>query len=146
MEDQTTDGGDLLGVLVNLTDYTVGADRGGNVSMFDDFDIDYNQFKYLIETRMSGALTKFKAAQVIVRAGGTLVALTVPTFNAATGVVTIPGTAGIVYRNDDTGVALTAGAQPAVAPGASITVAAEPATGYYFAHNTDTDWTFTRDA
>lgn len=48
---------DLYGVIVNLADYTAGADKGGNVNMFDDFDIDYNQMKYLIETRMSGALT-----------------------------------------------------------------------------------------
>lgn len=48
----------LLGILVNLSDYNVGADKGGAVNMFDDFDIDYNQQKYLIETRCSGALTK----------------------------------------------------------------------------------------
>lgn len=47
----------LLGVIINLRDYTIGADKGGNVSMFDDFDLDYNQQKYLIETRASGALT-----------------------------------------------------------------------------------------
>ena len=51
-------GGQLLGVIVNLSDYNVGADKGGAVNMFDDFDIDYNQQKYLIETRCSGALTK----------------------------------------------------------------------------------------
>ena len=47
----------LGGIIVNLTDYNVGADQGGAVSMFDDFDIDYNKEKYLIETRCSGALT-----------------------------------------------------------------------------------------
>jgi len=46
----------LLAILVNPSDYVYGADKGGNVSMFDDFDIDYNQYKYLIETRVSGAL------------------------------------------------------------------------------------------
>ena len=51
-------GGDLLGIIVNLADYNIGADKGGAVNMFDDFDIDYNQQKYLIETRCSGALTK----------------------------------------------------------------------------------------
>ena len=51
-------GGDLLGIIVNLSDYNVGADKGGAVNMFDDFDIDYNAQKYLIETRCSGALTK----------------------------------------------------------------------------------------
>ncbi len=51
-------GGALLAVLVNPIDYNVGADKGGEVNMFDDFDIDYNQQKYLIETRCSGALIK----------------------------------------------------------------------------------------
>lgn len=50
--------GYLLGLIVNLNDYNVGADKGGAVSMFEDFDIDYNQEKYLIETRCSGALIK----------------------------------------------------------------------------------------
>ena len=59
-------GGDLLGIIVNLADYNVGADKGGAVNMFDDFDIDYNQQKYLIETRCSGALTKPKSAIAIV--------------------------------------------------------------------------------
>lgn len=54
----------LKAIMVNLVDYTVGADKGGAVSMFDDFDIDYNQMKYLIETRCSGALTVPKSAIV----------------------------------------------------------------------------------
>lgn len=57
--------GDLIGIIVNLNDYNVGADKGGAVNMFDDFDIDYNQQKYLIETRCSGALTKPKSAIAI---------------------------------------------------------------------------------
>jgi hypothetical protein len=145
MEDLTTDGGDVLAVLVNLADYTIGADRGGNISMFDDFDIDYNQYKYLIETRMSGALTKFKSAQAFIRGGGTSVTPTVPTFDQTTGVVTIPTKAGVVYKNDD-GDTLTAGAQTAIAAGTTTTVNAEPANGYYFPHNTDADWDFTRNA
>lgn len=62
----------LQAIFVNLRDYTVGADKGGEVSMFDDFDIDYNQYKYLIEARISGALTKPKSALVFekVKAGG----------------------------------------------------------------------------
>ena len=48
----------LLGILVNLSDYNVGADKGGSVNMFDDFDINYNKYEYLIETRCSGALVK----------------------------------------------------------------------------------------
>lgn len=59
---------DLLGVIVNLTDYNVGADKGGAVNLFDDFDIDYNAQKYLIETRCSGALTKpFSAIALCVK-------------------------------------------------------------------------------
>lgn len=57
--------GDLMGIIVNLNDYNVGADKGGAVNMFDDFDIDYNQMKYLIETRCSGALIKPYSAIVL---------------------------------------------------------------------------------
>lgn len=56
---------ELMGIIVNLNDYNIGADKGGAVNMFDDFDIDYNQMKYLIETRCSGALVKPKSAIVI---------------------------------------------------------------------------------
>ncbi len=56
VDDGTTYG--LMGIIVNLTDYNIGADKGGAVNMFDDFDIDYNAQKYLIETRCSGALIK----------------------------------------------------------------------------------------
>lgn len=69
MEDQKRDDGgtelELAGIIVNLNDYNIGADKGGAVSMFDDFDIDYNQQKYLIETRISGALIKPYSALVI---------------------------------------------------------------------------------
>ena len=65
MENKT----DIYGVIVNLNDYTAGADKGGSVNMFDDFDIDYNQMKYLMETRMSGALTVPYSAIVLKKAG-----------------------------------------------------------------------------
>ena len=137
----------LLGIMVNLADYTVGADNGGNVSMFDDFDIDYNQYKYLIEGRMSGTLTKPKSALVITRATASGTATpTVPGFVASTGVVTIPSVTGVVYKNKATGAVLTAGAQTALAAGASVEIVAVPATGYAFPHNFDADWVFTRNA
>lgn len=61
----------LLGVVVNMADYNVGADKGGAVNMFDDFDIDFNQQKYLIETRLSGALVKpFSAMTIVLDKGG----------------------------------------------------------------------------
>ncbi len=59
---------DVVGIMVNLRDYTVGADRGGQVAMFDDFDIDYNKYTYLIETRLSGALTRPYSAVTFVKA------------------------------------------------------------------------------
>lgn len=58
------DQGDLAAIVANMTDYNVGADKGGSVAMFEDFDIDYNQNKYLIETRCSGALVKPYSALV----------------------------------------------------------------------------------
>lgn len=63
---KTTKDYPLIGVIVNMADYNVGADKGGAVSLFDNFDIDYNQMKYLIETRISGALVKPFAALTVV--------------------------------------------------------------------------------
>lgn len=61
----------LIGIIVNLVDYNVGADKGGEINMFDDFDIDFNQYKYLIETRISGALVKpFSALTIALDASG----------------------------------------------------------------------------
>lgn len=60
----------LIGVIVNMADYNVGADKGGSVNMFDDFDINFNQYEYLIETRISGALIKpFSAVTLLLRQG-----------------------------------------------------------------------------
>lgn len=138
--------GDLAGVIVNLADYTIGADKGGEINLFDDFDIDYNQEKYLIETRISGALTKPKAAIALFIDAAHVVTPTVPTFVTSTGVLTVPAQTGTVYKNAETGVVLTAGAQSAIAAGATIDVEAVPATGYGFTHDADRDWSFTRDA
>lgn len=55
----------LLGIIINLNDYTVGTDKGGEIATFDDFDIDYNQYKYLMETRCSGTLVHPKTALII---------------------------------------------------------------------------------
>jgi hypothetical protein len=49
---------ELAGIIVNLADYTIGMDKGGETTLFDDFDIDYNKYTYLLETRLSGMLTK----------------------------------------------------------------------------------------
>lgn len=63
--ESTTTQRPIMGIIVNPTDYVIGADKGGAVNMFDDFDIDYNQQKYLIETRISGALVKAHSALVL---------------------------------------------------------------------------------
>lgn len=58
---------DVMAIVLNMADYTIGADKGGQVTSFDDFDIDYNQYKYLSETRISGSLTKPMSAFVLSR-------------------------------------------------------------------------------
>ena len=139
---------DLVGIIVNLADYNIGADRGGEVNLFDDFDIDYNQYKYLMETRISGALTKILSALVIRNTSSSNVlvqpaSITKPTFVSSTGVVTIPTVTGVVYK-DSAGTTVT-GAQTALDPGESATYHAVPASGYYF-RNTGTavEWTYKR--
>ena len=70
MEGKQVDNKDLLGIIVNLADYKVGADKGGAIELFDDFDIDYNRYKYLIETRISGCLVKpFSALTLLKNVG-----------------------------------------------------------------------------
>lgn len=71
MEGAKVDGKNLVGVIVNLNDYNVGTDRGGAVATFDDFDIKFNQYLYLIEARLSGALVKPYSALTILRSGST---------------------------------------------------------------------------
>lgn len=136
---------DLIGVIVNLADYNVGTDRGGELTMFDDFDIDYNQQKYLLETRLSGALIKPKSALIIKKTAkaNVLVKPTKPSFVSSTGVITIPTKTGVVYKDSD-GDTLSAGAQTALAEGASMMVYAVADTGYYFANTAEDNWTFKR--
>ncbi len=138
---------EIVGIMVNPVDYNIGADRGGAVSMFEDFDIDYNQQKYLIETRISGALTKLKSAIVIKKVAGSavLVSPNAPAFNTSTGVLTITNQTGVVYKNGDTVVNAAGSPYAAIASGASITITATPASGYYFATSDNDSWTFTRD-
>jgi hypothetical protein len=134
----------LLGIVVNLTDYNVGADKGGEMNLFDFFDIDYNQYKYLAETRISGALTRVKSALAIwsVPSADIAVTPTAPTFDDATGVVTVVATTHVVYK-DGTGATLTAGAQTALTGSETLTVVATPAAGYYFPiSGNPTQWTF----
>jgi len=137
---------DLIGIIVNLRDYTIGADRGGDVAFFDDFDIDYNQYKYLIETRVSGALTKIRSAIIIhgQEAADTLVDPAEPTWDDEAGELTIVNQTGVVYKRTDTNTVVNAAGSPySVDEGESITITATPASGYYFPDNVDDEWTYT---
>ena len=138
---------DLIGIIVNLDDYNIGTDKGGELTMFEDFDIDYNQQKYLLETRMSGALVRPKSAIVIKKtaAGNVLVTPNKPGFNKGTGVVTIPTQTGVDYKDSD-GDTLAAGPMTALAAGQSTTIYATAKSGYYFADNQNDSWEFTRPA
>lgn len=139
------DSPNIIAILVNPNDYVMGATSGGQVSLFDDFDIDYNQYKYLIETRLCGALVKLKSAQVVMKTGAANVLATPaePGWNGST-TVTIPTVTGVVYK-DGAGVTLTAGAKT-VASGATLVVNATPAAGYYFATSEEDSWSFTNEA
>ena len=143
MEEETQ----LIGIIVNLNDYTVGTDQGGEVNFFDFFDIDYNQYKYLYETRLSGALTKIRSALVLMRAtsaAGTLATPVEPAFDGT--VVTVPTTTGVVYKRTDTGATLTTGAPVTLTSGQTLTVEATPDSTHYFADNVHDEWTFTNEA
>jgi hypothetical protein len=140
---------DVLCVVLDLADYNFGTDRGGEVTLFDDFDINFNQYHYLIETYLSGALTLPYAAQVFKRVDSAedLAVPDAPAFAPATGVVTIPTTTGVDYTNAETGAILAAGPQAALAEGDSIEIEAKPKAGFYLETGTDDrydTWTFER--
>lgn len=127
---------EILGIMVNLKDYTVGTDKGGELNFFDDFDIDWNQYKYLIETRLSGALNKPKAAVVVRRTQGTAATPVSPSFDGEENEITIPTTTGIDYQID--GVTVTG----TVTITATTEVTAIAQTDYYIPNNTVKSWTF----
>ena len=127
---------DLFAIMVSLSDYTIGTNAGGELTRFDDFDIDFNQFKYLLETRLSGGLTKPYSAVVVRRAVGALATPTAPSFDGATDTITIPTAEGVNYLVDDevvTGDVVITG---------PTEVVAEPADGYYLASNSTHSWTY----
>jgi hypothetical protein len=134
---------DTIGVLVNLRDYTIGSDRGGRVTMFDDFDIDYNQEKYLIETRVSGALTKVRSAQHFYRTDSADAATTAaaPTWDPDTYTVTIPVDATVDYV-DGNGDPIADG-DTVLSAGDVLVVQAVPAAGYFLLPG-KTRWSYMR--
>lgn len=127
----------MLGIIVNLLDYTIGANKGGELTFFEDFDIDFNQQKYLLETRISGALTKPKSALVITRKLGTLAVATQPSFDGATNTITIPTASGVEYLID--GEVVTG----SIVIDKATEVVAEAAVGNYLASNTTNSWVYT---
>ncbi len=139
--------GDLLGIIVNLADYAVGADRGGEMTFFDDFDLDYNQYKYLYEGRCSGALTKIKSAMVLRRSTAASGAVTPnqPAFDESTGALTITDQTGVVYKHGATTLN-AAGSPYSVPAGTTWTVNATPASGYNFPTSENDSWDFEADA
>ena len=137
---------DLIGIMVDLRDYNVGADKGGEVNLFDDFDIDYNQNKYLIETRSSGALVRAKSALIVRRtsASATLVAPVAPTVNGDE--VTVPTVTGVTYsaaEADGTSVPIVSNKFTLTEDNSPVTVTAAPSSAsYYFANNVGDEWIF----
>jgi hypothetical protein len=128
---------DLFAIMVSLADYTIGSNRGGELTSFEDFDIDYNQYKYLQETRLSGGLTKPYSAVVVRRSEGTLAAAEAPSFDGATNTITIPTVTGVVYTINDE---VVTGDVVITNP---TEVQAEPADSYYLAYNSTRSWTYT---
>lgn len=129
---------DLMAIMVNLADYSIGTNRGGELTSFEDFDIDFNQHKYLQETRLSGGLNKPLSAIVILRATGTLATATAPSFDGVTNTITIPTATGVVYEGN--GVPLASGD---VVISETTEVEAVPDEGFYFSPNSNNTWTYT---
>jgi HK97 family phage prohead protease len=134
---------DVLLVVLDLSDYNFGSDQGGQLTLFDQFDIDFNQYKYLMEVYLSGALVQPFAAQVFKRVDTTSTLVT-PLALAFTNPDTVEyaSQTGVVYKRTDTGATLSA--DITLAEGESVTVEASPASGYYFGDNLDVhdSWTY----
>lgn len=129
----------IVGVMVNLRDYAVGTDKGGETTLFDDFDIDFNLYKYLYEGRSSGALMDPWTAQVFVQEVGDAVTATAPTQDPETFVVTIPDVANVTYKDGEGNV--LADGPVTLEAGDVLTVTAWAADGYHLA-NGRRRWTF----
>lgn len=127
---------DIVGIMVNLVDYTIGTNKGGELSFFEDFDIDFNQNKYLLETRLSGALTKPKSAIVIRRNQGSEAVATAPSFDGPTNTITVPTVTGVDYLINDTVVT----GDQVISEDTTITAAAQD--GYYLESNSTTSWSY----
>lgn len=132
----------LIGIMVNLSDYALGMDAGGQVTMFDDFNIDYNKMIYLIETRCSGALTTPKAAIVFRRVAATAQLVTPLEPTRVGDTVTVPTVAGVTYKNAATDAVLTTASPTQIGEGETFSVVATPNAGFYFGNSEDDEWTY----
>lgn len=129
----------LFAIMVSLQDYTIGSNKGGELTSFEDFDIDFNQNKYLQETRLSGGLTKPFSAIVVTRDVGTLATATQPSFDGTTNTITVPAVTGVSYFDTATDAELTGD----VVITSTTEVEARPDAGYYLASNSTNSWTYT---
>lgn len=132
----------LIGIMVNLSDYALGMDAGGQVTMFDDFNIDYNKMIYLIETRCSGALTTPKAAIVFRRVAASAQKVTPLEPTRDGNEITVPTVTGVTYKNAATDATLVTASPTLLADGESLSVVAVPDAGYYFGNSEDDEWTY----
>jgi hypothetical protein len=135
---------DTIGVLVNMGNYNIGTNRGGEQTLFDDFDIDYNQYKYLLETRLSGALVKPKAAMHVYKtaSNSVSVAVTAPVWDEATFTYTIAVQAGVNWTDGD-GNAVADG-DHTLAAGTSVVLNAVPASSAFHLAAGKRRWTYMR--
>ncbi len=150
----------VLGILVNLDDYNVGTNKGGEFTQFDQFDIDFNQHKYLLETRLSGALTKLKSAQIFISVGQSVTIATPAAPEQDGNEVDITNTTGVTYKVMSFSGAVTYnGSQVAVdttvtasfpvvlASGASVRIKAYASSASYALKNTvEDEWEFSYTA
>ena len=120
----------LKGIIVNLADYNIGADKGGAVNMFDDFDIDYNQQKYLIETRCSGAMIKPFAAMVIEEVTGDSASINISGVASAIDEARGATSATDNFTGDGTTKTFTLSHAPVRGAVTSVTVDGSAVTGY----------------
>lgn len=127
----------VLGIMVNLSDYTVGTDKGGDITFFSDFNLDFNQEIFLLETRPSGGLTVPKSALVLTRETGVEARPAALSFDGDTNTILIPTVVGIEYRVD--GEVVAAGDLEITQ---TTTVTAHAKAGYYIASGSSVSWTF----
>lgn len=135
----------LLGIMVNLDDYSIGTDKGGQATMFDDFNLEYNKLQYLLETRLSGALTRPKSAIVFRKtaASDTEVVPVAPTRVGNT--ITVPTVTGVVYK-DAAGTTLVTGSPTTLTVGQKLVVKASAASGKYLASDAQATWPYRYDS